>query len=251
MFVQPQGPSADAEMSAASSAPDIAQTTLNGTVLDVLLLSAGEATVTVSTVTADAADSVSVSFNVLVTAPVEENDPPVVGRITPIVVTEGTEVTVFPSVQDPDDDAVSFEVTSVVQESGRDGDSEPSVTYDAASKSLTVGVADIGGLFAQYTVVLAVTDGINDPVEAQFIVTAESNNEPPAISAPADLVVEVGEDVSIEVTAVDPNEGDEVSISAASQATDSDVRSAVRTSLRDFNTADAAEDAGAFVHTFT
>ncbi|MBT5710427.1 tandem-95 repeat protein, partial [Candidatus Poribacteria bacterium] len=251
VFVQPQGPSADAEMSAASSAPDIAQTTLNGTVLDVLLLSAGEATVTVSTVTADAADSVSVSFNVLVTAPVEENDPPVVGRITPIVVTEGTEVTVFPSVQDPDDDAVSFEVTSVVQESGRDGDSEPSVTYDAASKSLTVGVADIGGLFAQYTVVLAVTDGINDPVEAQFIVTAESNNEPPAISAPADLVVEVGEDVSIEVTAVDPNEGDEVSISAASQATDSDVRSAVRTSLRDFNTADAAEDAGAFVHTFT
>ena len=251
VFVQPDGSATTVDLSATSSAPDVAQVTLSGTVLDVLLLTEGAATITISTVTADAADSVSVSFNVTVTAPVEANDPPVVGRISSIILTEGEDVTVVPSVQDPDDDSVSFEVVLIERVSGQDGDSDPSVAYDAASGSLTVGVAEIGGLFAKYRVVLNATDGINDPVEVEFYVTAETNNEPPALSVPAALVVEPGDEVTIEVTAVDPNDGDEVDISGSLQSQDTDVRSAVRSALRSFNTADAVKDAGSFVNTLT
>ncbi|MEO2004477.1 MAG: Ig-like domain-containing protein, partial [Candidatus Poribacteria bacterium] len=244
VFVQPDGSAADVDLAATSSAPDVAQVTLTDTVLDILLLAEGTATVTVSTVTADAGDSVAVSFSVVVTAPVEENDPPVVGRIAAIILTEGEEVTVVPSVQDPDDDPVSFEVSLIERVSGQDGDSDPSVTYDAASKSLTVSVANVGGLFAKYRVVLNATDGINDPVQVEFYVTAETNNEPPALSVPTDLVIETGQDVTIEVTAVDPNDADEVDISGALQSVDTDVKTAVRSALRDFNTADEVKDAG-------
>ncbi len=161
---------------------------------------AGSATVVLA-VTDNVNPAVEVTFTVTVDAP---NNPPQVQPVPDQALNVGEQVDVPYTASDPDGDALTASASS----------DNPGVVTATVSQPGTITLQGVGAGSA--TVVLAVTDNVNPPVEVSFRVLVNEENNPPQLQPVPDQALNVGEQISVPVSVSDPD-GDPVALVAMSQ----------------------------------
>ena len=211
-FSDPDGDSLTYE--ATSDTPEVATATVSGSDVTVSGVTAGTATVTV-TATDPGGLSASQTFDVTVEAASDANQAPATAdTIEDQTVEAGAEVTVDVSAafSDPDDDDLTYEATSD--------------TPDIATASVSGSEVTVGGVAAgTATVTVTATDPGGLSVSQTFDVTVEAasdaNQAPATAAAIEDQTVEVGAEVTVDVSAAfsDPDD-DDLTYEATSDAPD-------------------------------
>lgn len=182
-----------------SSDPGVATASVAGTQIAISGVAAGTASISVSA-TDDEGAFASVSFPVTVRA---VNAAPALDGIPPQVVDPGATLDVPYNAGDPDGDPL----TAVAQSDN------PGVVTATVLQAGAVHLEAVGP--GQATVTLTVSDELNPPVAAQFVVTVPQQNAPPILEAISEQVLVVGQQLNVPVSAADP-EGQPVTLAAVS-----------------------------------
>lgn len=182
-----------------SSDPGVATASVTGTQITINGVAAGTASISVSA-TDDEGALASVSFLVTVQA---VNAAPTLAEIPPQVVDPGATLDVPYNADDPDGDTLSAIAQS----------DNPGVVVATVLQTGAVHLEAVGP--GQATVTLTVSDEVNPPVSAQFAVTVPQQNAPPALGAIGEQALVVGQQLTVPVTATDP-EGQPVTLAAVS-----------------------------------
>jgi len=121
VFVNTLDPGAPVAVEAVSSDPDIVSVSVEDNEVVLTFGEPGDAVITVQAVNDDGSPGPAVDFPVLVLADDENNEPPIVEPIRPIVMDEGVRATVVVDAVDPDDDPVFVSVVRVRSATGGGG----------------------------------------------------------------------------------------------------------------------------------
>ena len=244
LFVDPDSP---VTVGVGSSDLEVVEPFLGDASLTLTFVNPGTATVTVSA----KGSSEVVSFQVDVVALELRNDPPELRRLLSQMAVEGEDLIMTPAATDPEEDTLIWSLVSIERfETASEGDTEPVVVVDPDTGVTTFNVENITGLQARFSVEISVADEVNDPVSISTLILVTSSNEPPVVSAPAEVISEVDETITFDVTVTDPD-GDEVTITASVREREGDIISTSQSALRSFNRADVALDGDTSVKTFS
>ncbi|MEO2005284.1 MAG: Ig-like domain-containing protein, partial [Candidatus Poribacteria bacterium] len=252
LFVNTADPDAPVEIEAISSDPDIVEVELQDGLVVLTFKSPGTATITLRPLQVDGGAVPSVVFPVTVLDSDVVNDPPTVAPIRGVIMDQGTPMTVPIQAEDPEGDLILLSGLGIERiGTAQDGETIPFVTADSIAAEIHIEADNVAKRGARFRVTVGVSDGLHDPTRLEFLLLVRSTNARPAVSAPPSVQAAVGDEISIEVSAQDPDEGDTLTLTGALPVASSDASPELATALRTFNRSDAVAAAGAFTKTLT
>ena len=252
LFVNVADPEAPVEIEAFSSDAGVVGVELQDGLVVLTFRSAGAATVTLRPVLPDGAAAPSVSFPVTVLPADVDNDPPTVAPIRAVIMDQGVPMTVPIDASDPEGDPIFLSGLGIQRIGTAQGDETvPFVTADNFAAAINIEADNVAKRGARFRVAVGVSDGLHDPIRVEFLLLVRSTNARPAVSAPPAMQVEVGDDITIDVVATDPDAGDILTLTGALRVSSSAPTSDLAAALRAFNRADAVPAGGSFTKTLT
>ncbi|GIX07013.1 MAG: hypothetical protein KatS3mg115_1416 [Candidatus Poribacteria bacterium] len=239
-------PDSEVVLNAFSSDSSVVQASVDGFILTLVFGAAGTAVVEIGA--EGAAETASLQVEVL-PPPEGPNSPPVVTPPGEQVVREGETLQVSVQAEDAEEDPLLFTLVGVQRLTARGAaDTTPEVSVHPETGVVSFTVQRISGLFQRFRVQLTVADPTNPPVPVEFLVTVQTANEPPAVSAPEEVAGTLDAPVEVPVAADDPNAADLLTLRVGAVGS---VPAVVSDAVRAFNQAAAPTVEGHIEKTFT
>lgn len=252
LFVNVADPEALVEIEAVSSNPDVVEVALQDELIVLTFKTAGVATITLRPVQVAGGAVPSVTFLVTVLDSDVINDPPTVQPIRAVIMDQGVRKTVEILANDPEGDLILLSGLGIERiGTAQDGETIPFVTADSIAAEIHIEADNVAKRGARFRVTVGVSDGLHDSTRVEFLLLVRSTNARPVVSAPPSAPAAVGDEISIEVSAQDPDEGDTLTLTGALRVASSDASPELAAALRVFNRSDAVAAAGAFTKTLT